>query len=217
LTSYRNVRYDAPMITVLTTGVLLGLAAGLAPGPLLTLVIAVALQRGVKEGAKVALSPMITDLPIILLALLLVNSLSGKPWPLGILSLLGGLYVCLLAWKSMNIHNSGETADGQAFNSLKRGVLVNLLNPHPYLFWFSVGTPMLVKLWAREPWLSMVWISGFYGLLIGSKVALAMIVGRTRTFLNQQSYVWINRILGALLALFAALLIRDGLKLLDIV
>lgn len=55
------------MIDFLTIGAALGLSAGLAPGPLLTLVISETLQHGVKSGVKVALAPVITDLPITLL------------------------------------------------------------------------------------------------------------------------------------------------------
>ena len=47
------------MIDFLTIGAALGLSAGLAPGPLLTLVISETLQHGVKSGVKVALAPVI--------------------------------------------------------------------------------------------------------------------------------------------------------------
>jgi len=55
------------MLNFLTIGTLLGLSAGLAPGPLLTLVISETLQHDIKSGVKVALAPFITDLPIIIL------------------------------------------------------------------------------------------------------------------------------------------------------
>ncbi len=40
-----------------TTGIILGLSAGLAPGPLLTLVIAATLRRDAAAGIRVALPP----------------------------------------------------------------------------------------------------------------------------------------------------------------
>jgi len=46
----------------------LGVSAGFAPGPLLTLVISETLQHDIKSGVKVALAPIITDLPIIILS-----------------------------------------------------------------------------------------------------------------------------------------------------
>jgi len=46
----------------------LSVSAGFAPGPLLTLVISETLQHDIKSGVKVALAPIITDLPIIILS-----------------------------------------------------------------------------------------------------------------------------------------------------
>jgi threonine/homoserine/homoserine lactone efflux protein len=57
----------------LIIGIILGLSAGFAPGPLLTLVISESLQHGVRSGIKVALAPIISDLPIILLTLFIAS------------------------------------------------------------------------------------------------------------------------------------------------
>ncbi|MGD0905110.1 MAG: hypothetical protein ABR924_19595 [Terracidiphilus sp.] len=52
------------MTTALVSGVLLGLFCGLAPGPLLALVLAQTLRHGAREGRKIALSPLVTDAPV---------------------------------------------------------------------------------------------------------------------------------------------------------
>jgi len=46
-------------------GIILGLVAGLSPGPMLALVIAETLKFGKEEGFKVAVSPLITDLVLV--------------------------------------------------------------------------------------------------------------------------------------------------------
>jgi threonine/homoserine/homoserine lactone efflux protein len=56
------------MLEYLTQGTLLGLAAGVAPGPLLVLVVTETIRHDTVAGVKVALAPMITDVPIITLA-----------------------------------------------------------------------------------------------------------------------------------------------------
>lgn len=61
------------MTRFLLTGVLLGLSSGLAPGPLLALVASETLRHGVRAGVRVALAPLITDLPIILTTILLLR------------------------------------------------------------------------------------------------------------------------------------------------
>ena len=48
------------MLHFLTLGTVLGLSAGLAPGPLLTLVISETLQHDIRAGIKVAVAPFIT-------------------------------------------------------------------------------------------------------------------------------------------------------------
>jgi threonine/homoserine/homoserine lactone efflux protein len=203
------------MIAALTTGLLFGLAAGLAPGPLLTLVISHAMRYGIGEGIKVAMSPFVTDLPIILSAIWLVSFFQKTPWPMGLLALVGAGYLCLLAWKSARVSVADcETAPENA-KSLLKGAIVNLLNPHPWLFWLTVGTPMLLQGWKTTPWTSVAWISGFYITLVGSKVALAALTGRSRAYLSSRSYQWANRILSLILLLFAVILFRDGLKLLQ--
>ena len=59
----------------LLLGLSLGFSAGLSPGPLLTLVITRSLADGFWPGLRVALSPLITDVPIIVLSLLLFRAL----------------------------------------------------------------------------------------------------------------------------------------------
>ncbi|UCD33501.1 MAG: hypothetical protein JSV38_06465 [Desulfobacterales bacterium] len=54
------------MSSALWVGVMFGLSAGFAPGPLLTLVITQTLRHGIKEGILTASAPVLTDAPIIL-------------------------------------------------------------------------------------------------------------------------------------------------------
>ena len=53
------------------TGSVLGLSAGLAPGPMLALVLSQTLRYSTAEGVKASLAPLVTDPPIILACLLL--------------------------------------------------------------------------------------------------------------------------------------------------
>ena len=59
----------------LAIGVVLGLAAGVAPGPLLALVIGAALERGFQAGARVAAAPLLSDAPIVVLSVLVLEGL----------------------------------------------------------------------------------------------------------------------------------------------
>ena len=200
-------------LTTLLSGMVLGLSAGAAPGPLLTLVIAQSLAYGVAEGIKVAVAPLITDLPIILAAVLLGNQLAAAPLPLGLLSMAGAAYICFLAWESIAVAPVAQWKPARYAGSIKKGVLTNALNPHPYLFWITVGTPLLHGLWTTGAAAAILWLVCFYVMLVGTKVMLAVLVGRWRGLLQGRAYLWCNRALGMLLIGFAAVLARDGMRL----
>jgi len=89
------------MIHFLTIGIILGLSAGFAPGPLLTLVISETLQHDIKSGVKVALAPIITDLPIIILTLYILTKLTNFHNILGIISLAGGSFILFMGYESI--------------------------------------------------------------------------------------------------------------------
>ncbi len=90
------------------------------------------------------------------------------------------------------------------------------LSPHPYLFWLSVGAPLLNKAMSASPAALIAFLGGFYALLLGSKVLLAILVGRSKAFLQGTAYRNIMRLLGLLLGFLALLLFRDGLTLLGV-
>jgi threonine/homoserine/homoserine lactone efflux protein len=201
-------------LTSLAAGVVFGLSAGFAPGPLLTLVITQTLQHNIREGVKVAMAPLITDLPIILVTLVLLSRLSDFDRLLGMISLAGAGYILYLASESVRTGPVTLEEPQSAPRSFRKGATINALNPHPYLFWATVGAPHLLK-GGREGLLGpFLFLLGFYFFLVGSKVLLAILVGRSRTFLTQRGYIWTMRFLGCLLAVFAGLLLADALSLL---
>jgi len=95
--------------------------------------------------------------------------------------------------------------------------MVNALSPHPYLFWLTVGGPMILKGWKTSPAAAVLFVVGFTGCLVGSKVALAVLAGRSVHRLSGRTLQNLMRALGLLLLLFAALLLVDGLRLLGVI
>ncbi|QWV92302.1 LysE family translocator [Geomonas oryzisoli] len=204
------------MIDFLTAGLVLGCSAGFSPGPLLMLVISETLTHGTRSGVRVALSPIITDFPIIAATLLLLMNLSGYHGIIGALSLAGGLFVLYTGYQSLRAKPVQLDLPKEPPKSLRKGVLTNLLSPHPYLFWITVGAPLLTRSLKVGPAAFVAFIASFYLCLIGAKIVLALAVGRSRAFMGSRVYLWIMRLLGALLTFFALLLFREGLKLLGV-
>ncbi len=202
-----------PEMTFLFSGVVFGLSSGLSPGPLMTLVISETLRHGTREGIRVAMAPLLTDLPIVFGAVFILSRLSNLLRVIGGIYLLGGAFLTYLAYESISFR--GVDTEGEEPvrpQSLKKGVIANFLNPSPYLFWISIGSPILLKAGEDSVLTAMLFIICFYLCLIGSKILVAVIVGKSRFFLKSNHYVYTIRILGILLFIFAILFFRDGLR-----
>ena len=207
---------ECRMITALASGILLGLSCGLAPGPLMALVLAQALRHGAREGCKIALVPLLTDAPIILLALVLAARLAALPKWLGVLSVAGGAFVLYLAWDTFRAGRLDAEAVEVPSRSWLKGILINLLSPYPWIFWLTVGAATLAKSMAESCLAAAVFLGGFYFLLVGAKVLLAIAAARSRGFLAGRAYRTTMRTLGLLLVGFAVLLLREGFRYLTV-
>lgn len=205
------------MTDFITLGIVLGLSAGFAPGPLLALVIFETLRHDIKSGIRVALSPIFTDLPIILLTVFVLTQLADFKSILGIISLVGGCVILYMGYESMRPQAVDLDVPQAGSQSLLKGILANALSPHPYLFWMSVGGPIMAKAMDVTVVALIAFIGGFYVCLIGSKILLAILVGRSKSFLHGKPYIYIMRALGCALCVLALFLFRDGLGMLGMV
>ncbi|MCS6926605.1 MAG: LysE family translocator [Candidatus Binatia bacterium] len=199
----------------LGVGVGLGLGAGITPGPLLGLVLRETLRGGWRAGMCVALAPPVADLFVILLCVLVLTRLPAFFLPT--LGVLGGLYVLFLGWETLRDTppadiQATEEAVG-ATSSFLKGLLVNLFNPHPYLFWITVAGPLLTESYRQRQWASVAaFLCGFYGCLVGAKVLLAVLVHSGRVYLQGWGYRVALRVTGCGLLVFGAVLLWGGVR-----
>jgi len=200
------------MAYYLITGLLLGLTAGISPGPLQTLLIAETLQHNKRAGMLVAIAPLLTDLPIILIAVFIIQKLTGMNIVMGCIALSGAFYLLFLAYGSFTFHLEHTVTNQKSVTSLRKGVVANFLNPHPYLFWMTVGAPTIISALEINIITSVLFILGFYCALIGSLLITAFIVSHTKTFLKQKIYKYIIRILGIVLVILAFLFFREAFQ-----
>jgi threonine/homoserine/homoserine lactone efflux protein len=202
------------MIELLIAGITLGLYAGFSPGPLLVLLISQTLKHGHREGIKVALAPLITDLPIIIASLIFLSFVAGYSLILGLISIFGGLYLLYLAYESFKTKGLTEEIEAEEPKSLKKGVTVNFLNPSPYIFWITVGGPLIITAYMGNVLSPVIFIVSFYALLVGSKIVLAYAAGKSREFLTGRPYLYIMRTLGVVLVIFSLYFFIQGAQLL---
>jgi threonine/homoserine/homoserine lactone efflux protein len=207
---------DIQLLDVLSKGTVLGLAAGFSPGPLTFLVISETLRHGVGAGVRVALAPVLTDIPIIALAVLLLDRLLAYPTVYGAIALAGGILLLHLGIGSLRISAVELQEPILQSRSLWKGIATNLLNPNPYVFWISVGTPIILDAFQTAWTHAAAFAVTFFFFIVGTKMLLAKMVDGSRAFLRSRAYLWIMRVLGALLIIYALTFLQDGLARLGI-
>jgi threonine/homoserine/homoserine lactone efflux protein len=205
------------LVQYFVSGILLGFAAGVSPGPLLALVIAETLMHGKKEGVLVSLAPALTDLPIIVATVFFLSRISGSNFVLGIISLSGAFFVGYLAYKNITIRDIKSHIRPVKPQSIRKGVITNFLSPHPYLFWMTIGAPTVLKASQISLFSAALFMAGFYLLLIGSKILIALTVERSKNFLQGRTYLYVIRTTGVILMFFAGLFFKDGLVMLRLI
>ncbi len=192
-------------------GIIFGLAAGLSPGPLITLVVSETLKNGKKEGIEVAISPLISESPIILFVLVILSSVAENSILMGVISLLGACFLIYLGLSNLRAVKESKDHLGKD-NALLRGITTNLLNPNTYLFWLTIGGPRILESAQVHISATILFILGFYMMLVGSKTAVAIVVDKSKTLVKSKYYAYIIRALGVVLIVFALTFVRDALE-----
>ncbi len=197
-------------------GLALGFAAGVAPGPLLALVIAESARGGWRRGVAASLAPPVTDALILPLATWAVGRL--PPAAERVLTLVGALFVGYLAWDTLRAAGRPVPAAAEgaprltAAGGFGRGLLTNLLNPHPWVFWFSVGAPLFLVALRAGTVHAVLFLASFFVPLVGSKAVLAVLVDRGVRLGGSAVYAWSLRLAGAGLAVVSAFLLGRALR-----
>ncbi len=190
------------MLLYFLQGATLALSATIMPGPFQAYLLSQALKNGWKSTLPAALAPLVTDGPIIALVLLVLTQTPQRF--LDLLRILGGLFILYLARGIfLNLRTPSpamEPSDDAARQSLFNAIVMNALNPNPYIFWGVVAGPILLSGWRESTGLGISFVIGFYGTFVCCLAAL-IIVFATAGKVNPK----INRLLSLLTC--AALLI----------
>jgi Putative threonine efflux protein len=192
-------------------GTVFGLSGGFSPGPLLVLVISETLRHGLRVGIMVAITPLLTDFLVMLVAILLLNQLTHFDLLLGGISLAGAVFLLRIGWLSLKtapiIPGEGEVRP----HSIGTRMMTNYLNPSMYLFWFTVGAPFLVRSSRTDYWPGIIFTLSFYVSIIGAKSLVALGISRSSRLTEGIWYPRIMKLLGIFLMGFSLVFCQDGL------
>jgi threonine/homoserine/homoserine lactone efflux protein len=143
-------------------------AAALQPGPLQAYLLSSVVRRGWRATLPASFAPLLSDGPIVVIALIL---LSRVPESFQIvIRAAGGLLLLYLAWASYRNWQESVFQDSEQSESAPRtllqAVMVNLLNPNPYLGWSLVLGPAVMDAWQKDRTYAVVLIAAFYGTMV---------------------------------------------------
>jgi threonine/homoserine/homoserine lactone efflux protein len=161
-------------------GVTYAFAAAVQPGPFQAFLMARTLSAGWRRTLPAALSPLLSDGPIILLVLLVLSRVPDRFSQA--LRIVGGLFVLYLAagaFRSWRNYGTGpSTQTGATRRTVVEAAFVNLLNPNPYLSWSLVLGPLLLKGWRESPRHGLALIISFYATMVVTLAGLIALFGR---------------------------------------
>ncbi len=178
------------MINYLVIGIGYAFASAVQPGPFLAFLLSQSLANGWRKTVPMAFAPLMSDIPIIVLVLLVLTNL-----PQGLLTLLqvaGGLlllYLTFSAYKTWRTFNQREKEIVPVQQNFFKAVLVNFFNPGPYLGWSLVMGPLFLKGWQENPANGIALIIGFYGTMVISLMGFVILFSAARKFGRQVSRI----------------------------
>lgn len=156
------------MLTYLLLGATFAFAAVAQPGPLQAYLVSQAASHGWRRTLPAAFSPLLSDGPIIVLAVLVLSRLPA--WLTQWLRAAGGVFVLYLAYGALKAWRAwdgrAEARAPSAGRSLLSATAVNLLNPNPWMNWSLVMGPLLLKGWREAPADGVALLAGFYGVMV---------------------------------------------------
>ncbi len=169
------------MFSSLLLGSGFAFAAAIQPGPLQAYLLSSVAQRGWRHTLPAALSPLLSDGPIILVVLLVLTRLPDEAAL--VLQAAGGLLLLYFAWTSYREWRRGPAPETEAKGSAPRSLLeatgINLLNPNPWLGWSLVMGPALIAAWGQSPAVAFAFLASFYGVMIGMNALIILLLGTT--------------------------------------
>ena len=188
-------------------GFIFGVSAGLSPGPLMALLISETLQGHRKNGILVSISPIITDIPILLISLFILDKISEVKHLISFVYFLGALILFYFGYKNLRIEHF--QLDTDLTGSLKKGVILNILNPYTYLFWFFIGAP-----YVREAgFIGGILFTVFFFIgITGSMMLIAVFTEKLKKFIESRYYIYLLRFIGVLFIALGIMLFEDGLS-----
>src|SRR5574341_1836765 len=167
------------MWLALLEGVSFAMAPLLSISPFKLFVLSAALHQGWRKSLPLALTPLIADIPIILLIWLTLQQVPDVA--LDVLHIIGGLFYIYLAVGL--IRRANRTVDVRTIadspqRSFWQAITAIWITPQVYINWSEIGVPALLAYSEQSPWHETAFLAGFYALWVTGLAAQIIIFGQ---------------------------------------
>jgi|GEM_PF-2738618 len=176
----------------------------------MVIIIARALQDGWKTGITISLGALAIDIIRVLSAVFILGILPRTNAVFRIIDVAGALFLLYMAYTAFTYKPSLVLPSAE-----RRGVLLgmvgNLLNPSAYLFWLTVGGPIMLA--ARNSGSSLGEVgfaSGFLLAVTAVNIFVALLAGKIRSYMDSVYYKYVLGALGLVLVVFACLFLKQA-------
>jgi len=170
------------MFAYVILGASYGFAAAVQPGQFQAFLVSQTMTNGWRRTVPAALAPLLSDIPMICLVLLILTQVPQLF--LHVLQIVGGLfllYLALRAFKATRSFQQALAAPAPIHQTILKAVLVNLLNPNPYLAWALIMGPLLLKAWRQAPSCGIGLVAAFYMTLVSTTAAIVALLAAARS------------------------------------
>lgn len=189
------------MILYFLQGATLALSATIMPGPFQAFLLAQSLKNGWKRTLPAAFAPLVTDGPVIGLVLFVLTQ--TPLWFLNIVRIGGGLFILYLSWEGFSAYRKPAPVLKPSSDAGRRtflnAVIMNALNPNPYIFWSVVGVPIILTGWRASPGFGIGFVAGFFGTFVCSLACLIILFSTAGRIGNRVTRILMGLTAGALL------------------
>ena len=200
------------MITTIVIALILGTGAGAAPGPYTTMVVGTALQRGFKEGFKLATVPLVTDIIPLVLTVFILDRLGWTA--LTLLGITGGTLIAMVGVRFIRHQGHAALEDDEPFQAATFGhaAASTFFSPAPWVFWLVLAGPLTVRALERSPTEALVFLGVLFATNIGTASLLAWLVSHGRRIMDPSVRTRVLQVAGIALILAGAFLVWQAME-----
>lgn len=175
-------------------GIIYAFGAAVQPGPLQAYLITQTLSNGWRRTIYSSFVPLFSDVPIIFLMLFILNNVPTIM--IHIIQCVGGIFILYLSFSAYKTWRDYDAKKVLEYKSSRqtflKAVLINLLNPNPYIGWSLVMGPTLLTAWRVSPFSGIELLLVFYTTMIFFIALIIVLFAFTKTIGPQISKIMVG-------------------------